>query len=111
MLKQFSKPNEAVLSMELAGNFAIAYSTRPTVISHRIGTARVNEKRSIIVGLLHSDAESSKAKESIRKSLARWLFWGPEERDFANGKFDPKKASYLKEVYHNKMVTIYKIEL
>jgi hypothetical protein len=109
VLKQFSKPGEPVFSMELAGNFAIAYSARPTVISHRIGTARINEKKAIVTGLLEMNAESPEAKAFIRKSLAKWLFWGPEERDYAAGRFDPKKAPYLKEVFRNRMVTIYKI--
>ncbi|HSE40383.1 MAG TPA: hypothetical protein VLH08_06410, partial [Acidobacteriota bacterium] len=111
VLKQFAKPGEAIFSMELAGNFAIAYSTRPAVLSHRIGTAHINEKKAIVAGLLEINAETPEAKALIRKSLARWLFWGPEERDFAAGRFDPKKASYLKEMFRNKMVAIYKIEL
>jgi hypothetical protein len=111
LLKKFSKPGEPILSMEIAGNFAIAYSIRPTVISHRIGTARINEKKQIVTELLALNSESPKAKALIRKTFARWLFWGPEERDFSRGAFNPEKASYLRPIYRNKMVAIYRIVL
>jgi hypothetical protein len=111
LLKKFSKPGEAILSMEIAGNFAIAYSVRPTVISHRIGTARINEKKQIVTELLALNSESPEAKALIRKTLGRWLFWGPEERDFSRGAFNPEKASYLRPIYRNNMVAIYRINL
>jgi hypothetical protein len=110
-LKKVSQPEEPVLSLELAGNFIIAYSTRPTVVSHRVATARFMEKKKLVADLFQLPAEDSKAKELIKTSTARWLFWGPEEKDFASGHFNPDQASYLKRVYENPMVTIYRIEL
>ena len=110
ILEKVSKPGEAVLSLELAGNFVIAYSSRPAVIAHRIGTARVNEKKKLVTDLFELDAESSAAKALIQKANAAWLFWGPEERDYARGRFKPETASYLEEQHNNKMVTIYKIK-
>ena len=109
-LKKVSKPGEAVLSMELAGNFVIAYSSRPAVIAHRIGTARVNEKKKLVSDLFELDAESSAAKSLIPKTNATWLFWGPEEKDYARGRFKPETASYLEQQHKNKMVTIYRIK-
>lgn len=109
-LKNVSHPGEPVLSLELAGNFIIAYSTRPTVVSHRVATARFMEKKKMVADLFQLPAEDSKTKELIRKSTARWLFWGPEEKDFAKGHFNPDEASYLKRVYENQMVTLYRID-
>jgi hypothetical protein len=108
-LKNKSQPGEPVLSLELAGNFIIAYSTRPTVVSHRVATARFMEKKKLVAELFQLPAEDSKAKELIRESNAHWLFWGPEEKDYAKGHFDPEQATYLKRVYENPMVTIYQI--
>jgi hypothetical protein len=108
-LKKVSQPEEPVLSLELAGNFIIAYSTRPTVVSHRVATARFLEKKKLVADLFQLPAEDSKAKELIKTSTARWLFWGPEEKDFARGHFNPDQASYLQRVYENPLVTIYRI--
>jgi hypothetical protein len=108
-LKKVSQPEEPVLSLELAGNFIIAYSTRPTVVSHRVATARFMEKKKLVADLFQLPSEDSKAKGLIKTSTARWLFWGPEEKDFARGHFNPDQASYLKRVYENPMVTIYRI--
>jgi hypothetical protein len=110
-LKSISQPGEPVLSLELAGNFIIAYSTRPAVVAHRVATARFLEKKKLVAELFQLPAEDLKTKELIRKSTARWLFWGPEEKDFAKGHFNPDEASYLKRVYENPMVTIYRINL
>lgn len=109
-LKNVSQPGEPVFSLELAGNFIIAYSTRPTVVSHRVGTARFMEKKKLVADLFQLPAEDSKAKTLIKESKARWLFWGPEEKDFAKGHFNPDQASYLYSVYKNPLVTIYRIE-
>jgi hypothetical protein len=109
-LKKVSQPGEPVLSLELAGNFIIAYSTRPTVVSHRVATARFMDKKKLVADLFQLPAEDSKAKELIKQSYARWLFWGPEEKDYAKGHFNPDQASYLKRVYENPMVSIFQIE-
>ena len=110
-LKKVSQPGEPVLSLELAGNFIIAYSTRPAVVAHRVATARFMEKKKLVADLFQLPAEDLKAKQLIQQTNARWLFWGPEEKDFAKGHFNPDHASYLKHVYENPMVTIYRIEL
>ncbi|MCI0444602.1 hypothetical protein L0152_15510 [bacterium] len=109
-LKKVSQPGEPVLSLELAGNFIIAYSTRPAVVAHRVATSRFMEKKRLVADLFQLPAEDSKAKQLIRQTNARWLFWGPEEKDFAQGHFNPEKASYLSAVYKNPIVTIYRIE-
>ncbi len=109
-LKKVSGPGEPVLSLELAGNFIIAYSTRPAVVAHRVATARFMEKKKLVADLFQLPAEDSKAKQLIQQTNAHWLFWGPEEKDFAKGHFNPDHASYLSPVYKNPMVTIYGIE-
>jgi hypothetical protein len=108
-LKKVSKPGEAVLSLEIAGNFIVAYSSRPTVVSHRVATSRFVEKLKLVIDLFQLPAEDPNAQQLIRKTNAHLLFWGPEERDFARGRFDPDQASYLSRVYENPMVRIYRI--
>jgi hypothetical protein len=109
-LKKVSQPGEPVLSLELAGNFIITYATRPAVLAHRVATSRFMQKKNLLGDLFQLPADDSKAKEIIRQTNARWLFWGPEEKHFARGHFNPEQASYLTRVYENPMVTIYRIE-
>jgi hypothetical protein len=108
-LKKVSQRGEPVLSLELAGNFIIAYSTRPAVVAHRVATARFIEKKKLVAELFQLPSEDSRAKQLVKASNARWLFWGPEEKDYSKGHFNPDQASYLKRVYENPMVTIYRI--
>lgn len=110
VLKKESQPGEPILSLEFAGNFIIAYSTRPAFVAHRVATARFMEKKKLVADLFQLPSESAKAQELIRETNARWLFWGPEEKDFAKGLFNPDQASYLSTVYKNPLVTVYKIK-
>lgn len=109
-LEKKSKPGEAVLSLEIAGNFIIAYASRPAVIAHRVATSKIVEKKRLMVDLLQIPAQDPRAEQLIRKTYASWLFWGPEERDFAQRRFYPDQASYLLPVYTNDMVTLYRIK-
>jgi hypothetical protein len=106
-LAQFAAPDEAILSSQAIGNFIPAYAARPVVIGHNVATANVQEKRALVTRLFRTKANTPDAKKLFEFSRARWLFWSPEEKAIARGKFDPAEAPYLKLQFSDSLANIY----
>jgi hypothetical protein len=107
-LQSVAKPDEPVLSSQAIGNFIAAYAARPVVIGHNVATANIAEKKALVNRLFRTPSNSPEALRLFRQSKAKWLFWSPEEKVIAHGRFHPAQAPYLKLEFSNGLVEVYR---
>ncbi len=108
-LKQIAVPGEAIFSAQSSGNFIPAYSGRPVVLGQQVQTASFLEKRELVANVLAGSTPVAEKRQLFAQSGARYFFWGPEERALSGGLFQPDRASYMQQVYANRIVKIYRI--
>lgn len=98
---------EVVFSSKLTGNFIPAYSGRIVWIGHGPQTTDLNYKIAIQDWFWENDDNSTEKYEMLNHYGVDYIFYSGMEKSL--GSYDPSTKNYLKEVFKNSQVTIYKV--
>lgn len=98
---------EKVFSSMLTGNFIPAYSGRVVWIGHSPQTADLANKIELQNWFWENDSEIEKKYDLLKSYDLDYLYYGGEEKNL--GTFDPATKNYLREVFWNNKVVIYKV--
>jgi len=105
-LKNNTPKESIILSSYDSGNVIPAFAVR-TVFLGSAGNTAASESKTMQVELfLRRYSEQARAA-FLKKNCIDYLFYGPEEKKYQN--FNPEQADYLKKVYQNEEVAIYKV--
>ncbi|MGQ9625893.1 MAG: hypothetical protein ACUVV0_03195 [Anaerolineae bacterium] len=107
-LKDKARPREVILSSPEVGNYIPARSGRRVFIGHPAITARYEEKKTMVEEFFAGKLGEEGEKNFLRENDIAYVFYGPRER--ALGDFSPQGRPYLRLVYRNSKVEIYKVE-
>jgi hypothetical protein len=105
-LKENTPQDSIIFSTYNNGNLIPAFAVRTVYLGHWGMTASVGDKLEQTQQFFGKYNDKARAA-FLKVSKIDYLFYGPEEKEFKN--FNPEKADYLKNVYQNSEVTIYKV--
>lgn len=109
-LHRLARPDEAIFSSYVSGNFIPAYSARSVVIGHSIQTARFRQKWGLVERFFRLQPDDPGVREILKQTGASWVFWGPEEALLARGGgFDPDRSPFLKCEFNKGPTKIYRV--
>ncbi len=106
-LKDNTTTESVILSLPPNGNLIPALSIRPVYLGHWGQTADVNNKLKQTKSFLKTENDEVRSA-FLKTNKIDYLFFGPEEKTAAN--FDPSDDKYLKKVYYNEEISIYKVK-
>jgi uncharacterized membrane protein len=105
-LKDNTPEESFVFATYTNGNLIPAFAVRRTYIGHwgisALPQIKINETKQFF------ETYDNKVRATfLQVNQIDYLFYGPEEKEFKN--FNPDKSDYLKKVYQNNEVAIYKV--
>lgn len=98
-------PGEVVLAAYQTGNMLPAYAPVRVFVGHGPETVDSLAKQAALQRFFNGDDEAFR-RQLLRENGISYLFYGPAERDLGN--FSPDHLNYLREVYDNGPVQIYR---
>lgn len=101
-----SKVEDIVLAYETAGNFIPAYAGNFVYLGHA-NTPQEDEKKATAQKFFSGQMKAGEAEEFIKKENIKFVYFGPQEREFANSKDLPKIYPFLALIYQNSQVRVY----
>ena len=104
-LKNYSKPDEVVLSDFTAGNFIPTYGGNTVFYGHKTETFNADKKGEAVVNFFKSENENEQKLFLIKNNI-RYIFYGPQEKAYRKTDLI---ISGTETVYKNSLITIYKI--
>ena len=107
-LKDQTNQKSVVLSAETAGNFIPAYAGNYVYYGHA-NTPDDDEKKKIIEKFFSGKMSQEEAGKFLKSDGIRYVYFGPQEREFASNKDLTEFYPFLKEMYSNKNVILYRI--
>ena len=105
-LAKNSRENEIIFSSWSNGNIIPAFSARTVYVGHGAETAYPFVKMEEAKWFFRDNKNIGEKYLFLKKNKITYLFFGPEERALG---FNPENADYLKKVYQNSEVAIYKV--
>ncbi|MCH7492342.1 hypothetical protein IID19_01980 [Patescibacteria group bacterium] len=106
-LRDNSGIEEVVFSSFYIGNYIPAYSGRIVWIGHGPQTIDLSAKLALSSWFWEEDTEADKKYSLLIDGRVSYLYYGSKEKEA--GIYNPASKSYLKEVYRNTEVAIYKV--
>ncbi|NCF75157.1 MAG: hypothetical protein GWO87_01565 [Xanthomonadaceae bacterium] len=106
-IKQNVKKNETIFSSVLIGNIIPAIATKKVYAGHWVETTNSEYKRNKIVWFFRTNKSDKQKKKFLKNSRIDYIFYSNLEQNI--GSFNPDEKKYLKKVYDNKDVQIYKV--
>src|SRR3989344_2142750 len=103
-----TKPDEIVLSAPVTSLQILGISGNKVFISERYITVNFSQKQENVKQFFAASTEPQKIK-LLQDYNISYLYYGPEEKQL--GSFSPDSVSYLKEIFNNSKVKIYKINI
>ncbi len=98
-----------VLAAYPTGNYLPTVATVRVFVGHGPETVNSDEKRKLVKTFFDSATSDEWRRGLLQKYGVNYLYYGPAER--ATGAFSPGQAAYLKLVYENEVVKIFKVIL
>jgi len=99
--------NEIILSSFYTGNYIPAYTGRIVYIGHGPQTINLPIKLEIIDWFFKDNQEDTLKYNFIKENNIDYLYFGEKEKEM--GDYSPSQKNYLKKVFKNNEVTIYKV--
>lgn len=109
-LKQNSAPNDVVLSSYFNGNIIPYYGGNTVYLGHGLMTLNFRAKAGEIIDIFKGKYSSEKLYDFLETKKITFIFFSDEEKEISEFKFDPEQYDFLKKVYRNNKVNIYKFE-
>lgn len=106
-LKNNTTKESVLLTSPANGNLIPAISLRPVYVGQWSLTAAQSAKTEWLKHFL-SDFDGQTRATFLKTNKISYLFFGPEEKAVAN--FNPDNDKYLKKVYYNEEISIYKVK-
>jgi len=103
-LEENTKREEVVLSAITAGNYIPAYSGNTIYLGHTSETVFYDQKKFLVYRFFSGEMMAQEAGDFLEQGRISYVFLGPQEKDLGQFKLYP----FLKEVFQNNFVTIYK---
>jgi len=107
--KNQTSEKETILSVPLNGNLIPGLISRRVFIGHGSETVNYEKKLNQIIWFFKDSQNDEAKKEFIKDNQIDYLFYSIREK--ALGQFNPQSKNYLKQVYDNNGVSIYKVIL
>ncbi len=98
---------QVVLAAYETGNVLPGYASMRVFVGHGPETIRSDEKRTFVSQFFTESTSDSWRQTLLAEYNVQYLYYGPYERDL--GGFSPGTASYLKQIYNNGPIQIYKV--
>lgn len=105
-LKENTSEETVILSLQETGNLLPAFSLRQVYLGHGHQTAQFDRKVAETERFFQKSNDNEKLN-FLRENKIGYLFFGSQEKD--ESLFNPEEKDYLKRVYSNSQVVIYKI--
>lgn len=106
-LKDKAAEDEVIFSSVYSGNFIPAYAGRIVYNGHGPQTINLTEKKELTYWFFKDNSEDEEKHSFLKENGLDYLFYGPFEKEM--GKYDPTLKAYLRKVYSNQQVQIYKV--
>lgn len=106
-LAQNTSFTSQIFSSPANGNIIPAFSARNVYVGHGVETAFYLQKTKETEWFFKDNKRDEQKKTFLKKNNLNYLFYETEEKKL--GSFNPEEKKYLKKVYQNDEVTIYKI--
>ena len=106
-LRNHSAHTESIFSSYWTGSFLPSRSAYPVFVGHRYETIHFDEKRRESEQFFDAATADAWREQLLRENRIAFVFWGRGERDL--GSFAPERAAYLRPVFANDMVRIYRV--
>lgn len=107
-LDQHATYSDGVLASYPASTVIPAYSGVRVHAGHHNETAWVDDRKAEIQQFFQATTSDDWRRDLLRRFNMTYVLYGPEEH--ALGDFDPARAGYLKEVFANDEVRLYRVE-
>lgn len=107
-LEDVTKGNGVILSETTAGNYMPVYSGN-TVYAGHDNTVAFEAKQEKVKEFFSGTMEKNTVKSWISDMNAAYVFYGPQEREDGGPKDLSALYPFLREVYKNSIVTIYRV--
>ncbi|MFH1207663.1 MAG: hypothetical protein V1668_03595 [Patescibacteria group bacterium] len=107
-LKDNASLADVIFSTYEIGNFIPAYSGRVVWLGHGPQTINIEEKFKKSIWFWGNDSDADEKYTLLKDSRATYVWYGQYEKKA--GTYDPASKSYLKKVYSNPDVTIFRVE-
>lgn len=105
-LKDNTQKDETILAQFVNGNIIPSISNRKVYLGHWSETPNRMEKMDIVAWFFKENNEDQQKKEFLKNSRVNYIFFSPMEDGLGN--FDPDTKNYLKKIYTNDNIRIYK---
>jgi hypothetical protein len=87
--------------------FLFRFSKNRVFYGHHSQTLHINEKREIMGRFFNGETSDDYREEVLKTYNIKYLFYGPDERLL--GSYKPNGSTFLKPVFSNQLITIFKI--
>ncbi len=106
-LKKNTSENSVILASPFIGNLVPGFAGRITFVGHNPETANYFQKYEEAILFFKFNSADTWKEKFLKKIGINYIFWSGEEKNM--GEFKPKEKKYLKKVYGNNEVEIYKV--
>lgn len=106
-LKNNSTPGQVVFSHQANGNLLPGLIGRPVYAGHDVETLFFDRKIKEISWFFENNFEDNKKSDFLKKNQIEYLFYSDQEKNL--GDFNPDEKKYLKLIYQNPEVKIYRV--
>lgn len=110
-LRQNSSFDSIVLSSYYNGNIMPYYANRMTYIGHGLMTIDFEKKAEKVQNFYAAKYSQTAMTEFLKENGIDYIFFSDEEKKIGNSQFNPAELYFLKNIYQNDKVIIYKFEL
>ena len=107
-LQEHGDMGDVVLASYQTGNYVAARSGVRTVVGHWAETISFDEKRAAVGAFYDGGTDDANRRALLARYGVDLVWWGPREREL--GTFRPGGAPYLKPVYENHGISIFRVE-
>jgi hypothetical protein len=96
-----------ILSNSYLGNIIPGFTNRDVFIGHWVETTNYQEKQNKTMWFFGENNEDQQKKEFLKNSRINYIFYSNIEEKM--GKFNPDEKNYLKNVYNQNEVKVFKV--
>jgi len=107
--KNQATSSDLVLTSFYSGNYLAGLAGKKVYLGHKIETIYYFEKKELVDWFFKENQEDLAKQEFLRNKHIGYIYYSEAEKKL--GDFSPSQKDYLKQVFSNNEVTIYKVNL
>ena len=107
-LSQQVRSDDVVLASYETGNYLPARVGARAFVGHGPESIHAEEKRLLVTRFFEATTDDAWRQQLLARYGADFVFWGPVEQQL--GTFDPRRASYLRQVYQAGEYATFEVE-